>query len=102
MRAYDNEVLKHEEWECRLIPSSEVDNRYYRVFIGTVLWSDNIERKACVVFTQFGNTVDWKKAKTNKEIIFKRVCHFLIEDYEKINAAIQELIHKYPSPNECS
>jgi alpha/beta superfamily hydrolase len=66
------------------------------VFIGTVLWSDNIERKACVVFTQFGNTIDWKRAKSNKEIIFKQVTHFLFEDYKQINEAIQELIDKYP------
>ncbi|MEG3529148.1 hypothetical protein V4483_15590 [Bacillus paranthracis] len=95
MTRFKKDQKTHEEWDKIIIKSSEGKNRYYRVFIGTVLWQDGLLRKACVVFVQYGNTEDWKKACSNREIAFDEPAHILINDYDKVNSAIQELIKKY-------
>lgn len=81
----------YQEWDKRLIKSSEGANRYYRVFYGTVLWQDGVLRKACVVFVQYGKSEDWKAACKNREIAFEEPAHILIDDYETVYNAIKEL-----------
>ena len=81
----------YQEWDKRIIKSSQGTNRFYRVFYGTVLWQDGELRKACVVFVQYGNSEDWKAACRNREIAFDEPAHILVEDYEKVYTAIKEL-----------
>ena len=46
---FKNNFKVHNEWDRRILKSSEGNNRYYRVFVGDVTWKDGIERLACIV-----------------------------------------------------
>lgn len=91
MMKNNSEDKVYQEWNSRLVRSSQGSNRYYRIFYGTVMWKDKELRKACVVFIQYGSSLEWKQACKNREIAFNEPAHILVEDYESINSAIREL-----------
>ncbi|MEX6700182.1 hypothetical protein ABS315_11235 [Peribacillus frigoritolerans] len=89
---FKNDFKVHNEWDRKILKSSEGKNRYYRVFVGDVTWNDGIERLACIVFIQHGNSEDWKTACKNREIVFDNPAHILFQDYEIVDKACKDLI----------
>jgi hypothetical protein len=89
-----NRVHNSEE-DHRLVLSGHGNNIYYRVYKGTVRWSDTSDPlSAIAVLMQHGNTEDWTEAKRNGEIKFRKTAHILIQDLTKVLDAINELKDK--------
>lgn len=90
--------LTYQEWGFKLIPSSHGElkgrKRYYRIFYGTVHWHtadpDNIH-KACVPFVQYGEEVNFERARKNGDIRAIYPCHILDQDLDEVMAAMKEL-----------
>jgi hypothetical protein len=72
----------HQEWDHILVACSYHSNFRYRVFFGTVNWSDTAEdlTPAYVVFVQQGDTI-W----------YDRPAHIMPEDLDSVVSALQEL-----------
>ncbi|MGF7534951.1 hypothetical protein AAGG74_14870 [Bacillus mexicanus] len=86
------------EWDHELVPSSYGEltgkKRYYRVSYGAAYWHStdpNQIHKACTVFVQFGNNLDFKIAKSRNEIKDKYPCHILDCDLKEVLRAIEKL-----------
>jgi len=89
----------YEEWYSRLVPSSHGANVRYRVFAGTVSWSDLPEdlHPAVVVLMQYGTAEGWAEATRTRQVALKMPAHVLLSDWPAVRAAVDELISRLPS-----
>jgi len=92
------DLLVHEEIDSILVPSSHSGDGSicYRIFFGTINWEKKIDtkHKAIVIFMQDGNEENWDQAKIKKQIRFRQHPHILVEDFEKVKVAINQIAEK--------